>query len=173
MGKHAAELDLKSDEGRKKFEELLEDADVLVDGYRPGALEKLGYGPDALAKLAEKRGKGVVYVNENCFGYSGEWADRPGWQQIADCVCFFFSILTLSFLHAIFNFIIRLTISTTGQRSSMGPRRVHGSQRTHGPSLSHFRLRNRLHGRHRRTKRPLPPHYQRRLMAREGLPYAI
>ncbi|KAE8152154.1 CoA-transferase family III domain-containing protein [Aspergillus avenaceus] len=86
MGKHAADLDLKTDAGRRQFEELLADADVLVDGYRPGALEKLGYGPNALASLAEKRGKGIVYVNENCFGYEGEWASRPGWQQIADCV---------------------------------------------------------------------------------------
>ncbi|KAL4955348.1 CoA-transferase family III domain-containing protein [Aspergillus filifer] len=86
MGKRAADLDLKTPEGRKVFETLLADADVLVDGYRPGALEKLGYGPSALAELGEKRGKGIVYVNENCFGYEGEWAGRPGWQQIADCV---------------------------------------------------------------------------------------
>jgi crotonobetainyl-CoA:carnitine CoA-transferase CaiB-like acyl-CoA transferase len=86
MGKHAADLDLKTDEDRKVFEQLLADADVLVDGYRPGALERLGYGTTALASLAEKRGKGIVYVNENCFGYEGEWAGRPGWQQIADCV---------------------------------------------------------------------------------------
>ncbi|KAL4929878.1 CAIB/BAIF family enzyme [Aspergillus undulatus] len=86
MGKRAADLDLKTPEDRKVFETLLADADVLVDGYRPGALEKLGYGPEALAILAEKRGKGIVYVNENCFGYEGEWAGRPGWQQIADCV---------------------------------------------------------------------------------------
>ncbi|KAL4940767.1 hypothetical protein BDV06DRAFT_230120 [Aspergillus oleicola] len=86
MGKRAADLDLKTPGGRKVFETLLADADVLVDGYRPGALEKLGYGPAALAELGEKRGKGIVYVNENCFGYEGEWAGRPGWQQIADCV---------------------------------------------------------------------------------------
>lgn len=88
MGKHAADLDLKTDEGRKKFEELLADADVVVDGYRPGALEKLGYGRTRLTELAETRGKGIVYVQENCFGHEGEWADRPGWQQIADCVSF-------------------------------------------------------------------------------------
>lgn len=86
MGKHAADLDLKSEAGRAELEELLADVDVIVDGYRPGALEKLGYGPKAMAALAEKRGKGIVYVNENCFGYEGEWAGRAGWQQIADCV---------------------------------------------------------------------------------------
>lgn len=86
MGKHAADLDLKSEAGRKEFENLLADVDVIVDGYRPGALEKLGYGAKAMAAMAEKRGKGIVYVNENCFGYEGEWAGRAGWQQIADCV---------------------------------------------------------------------------------------
>ncbi|RDW91980.1 transferase family iii protein [Coleophoma crateriformis] len=86
MGKHATEIDLKSPEGKKKFEELLQDVDIIVDGYRPGAFDKLGYGAQALAKMGEKRGKGIVYVNENCFGYEGEWAGRPGWQQIADCV---------------------------------------------------------------------------------------
>lgn len=86
MGKHATDLDLKSPEGRKIFETLLQEVDILVDGYRPGALDKLGYGAQALAEMGKKRGKGIVYVNENCFGYEGEWANRAGWQQIADCV---------------------------------------------------------------------------------------
>ena len=86
MGKHTTEIDLKTAEGRKTFEALLEDADIVVDGYRPGALDRLGYGANSLATMAKNRGKGIVYVNENCFGYEGEWAHRPGWQQIADCV---------------------------------------------------------------------------------------
>ena len=86
MGKHAAEIDLKTSQGRQTFETLLADADVVLDGYRPGALERLGYGSAALARIAKERGHGIVYVNENCFGYEGEWASRPGWQQIADCV---------------------------------------------------------------------------------------
>lgn len=86
MGKHTTDLDLKDPEGRAKFEALLAEADVVLDGYRPGAIEKLGYGEAALKELGKSRGKGFVYVNENCFGYQGEWAGRPGWQQIADCV---------------------------------------------------------------------------------------
>jgi hypothetical protein len=86
MSKHCADLDLKSPSDRAKFEQLLLEADVVLDGYRPGALDKLGYGPSAITKLAQQRGKGFVYVNENCFGYKGPWAYRPGWQQIADCV---------------------------------------------------------------------------------------
>jgi crotonobetainyl-CoA:carnitine CoA-transferase CaiB-like acyl-CoA transferase len=86
VGKRTADLDLKDPQQRIIFEKLLEDVDVVVDGYRPGSLARLGYGPLRLSALAEKRGKGIVYVNENCFGYRGEWAYRPGWQQIADCV---------------------------------------------------------------------------------------
>lgn len=87
MGKHTCDLDLKkSQEDRAKFEALLKDADILVDGYRTHALEHLGYGPDYFAKQATARGKGYIYVSENCYGFEGEWAHRPGWQQIADCV---------------------------------------------------------------------------------------
>ncbi|MCJ1444376.1 MAG: hypothetical protein MMC23_004878 [Stictis urceolatum] len=86
MGKRCADLDLKTPNGRKVFNHLLADADVLVDGYRPGALDKLGYGPTQLAELGKRREKGYVYVSEDCHGFEGEWKDRAGWQQIADCV---------------------------------------------------------------------------------------
>ncbi|KAK3901246.1 CoA-transferase family III domain-containing protein [Staphylotrichum tortipilum] len=89
-GKHTAHLNLRLPADRAVFSSLLKEADVLVDGYRPGALARLGYGPDALGALAAARGRGFVYVAEDCFGGSGvggaEWAGRAGWQQIADCV---------------------------------------------------------------------------------------
>ncbi|KAL2128601.1 hypothetical protein VTI74DRAFT_8952 [Chaetomium olivicolor] len=93
-GKHAIHLDLKHSAGdRQVFATLLSEADVLIDGYRPGALSRLGYGPERLAEIARERGRGYVYVAEDCFGGTGteieaqaEWAARPGWQQIADCV---------------------------------------------------------------------------------------
>ncbi|RAH67575.1 CoA-transferase family III [Aspergillus aculeatinus CBS 121060] len=86
MGKRAVDLDLKSPSGRQKFEKLLEETDVVIDGFRPGVLEKLGYTPSSLSDMAIRRGKGIVYVDENCFGHMGRWAGRPGWQQIADCL---------------------------------------------------------------------------------------
>lgn len=84
-GKHTCDIDLKTASGRATFDELLMTADVVLDGYRPGALEKLGYSPSAIHEKVEGRGKGIVYVAEDCFGPAGEWAGRPGWQQIADC----------------------------------------------------------------------------------------
>ncbi|KEY70243.1 hypothetical protein S7711_04352 [Stachybotrys chartarum IBT 7711] len=93
LGKHTTSLHLQNPHDRAIFEDLLETADVIIDGYRPGALRGLGYGPDSLSELACKRGRGFVYVAEDCFGGTGldacagaEWASRRGWQQIADCV---------------------------------------------------------------------------------------
>jgi hypothetical protein len=95
-GKHTTSLDLRDKSNRATFERLIEDADVIIDGYRPGALARLGIDESFLVKMAKKRGFGFVYVAEDCFGGTigtgttsmpgAEWAFRPGWQQIADCV---------------------------------------------------------------------------------------
>lgn len=91
-GKHTTSLNLRTPEDRQALDHLLVSADVVIDGYRPGALDRLGYGRQHLRELALTRGKGFVYVVEDCFGGGGtpvasetEWSGRPGWQQIADC----------------------------------------------------------------------------------------
>ncbi|CAO2653217.1 Nn.00g026280.m01.CDS01 [Neocucurbitaria sp. VM-36] len=86
IGKHTSDLNLKDPKDRETFEQLLASADVVLDGYRPGSLNRLGYGPQQLRDIAKQRGRGFVYVAENCFGHTGPWSTRPGWQQIADCV---------------------------------------------------------------------------------------
>ncbi|KAI1395769.1 CoA-transferase family III [Hypoxylon fuscum] len=88
-GKHTTSLHLKKPGDVKIFESLLATADVIIDGYRPGVIASLGYSPEDLAAKAAQRGRGIVYVIEDCFGGTekgAEWAGRPGWQQIADCV---------------------------------------------------------------------------------------
>lgn len=88
-GKHTTSLHLKDPSDVKIFESLLETADVIIDGYRPGVIASLGYRPEDLAEKAAQRGRGIVYVTEDCFGGTekgAEWAGRPGWQQIADSV---------------------------------------------------------------------------------------
>ncbi|KAI1752945.1 CoA-transferase family III [Xylaria castorea] len=89
-GKHTTSLHLKDAADRAIFEALLMTADVILDGYRPGVIARLGYSPEVLASKAAQRGRGIIYVAEDCFGGSGvpraEWAGRAGWQQIADCV---------------------------------------------------------------------------------------
>ncbi|KAI1086460.1 CAIB/BAIF family enzyme [Rostrohypoxylon terebratum] len=85
-GKRDAHLDLKTEAGREALIRLIEDADVVVDGYRPGALEKLGFGVTYVHEVAKRRGKGIVYARENCYGWKGPWRHRSGWQQISDAV---------------------------------------------------------------------------------------
>lgn len=81
-GKRDTDINLKSEEGRKQFTSLIEGADVLIDGYRPGVLSRLGFDAEQLRQINRK----LVYVRENCYGFKGPLASRSGWQQISDCL---------------------------------------------------------------------------------------
>ncbi|KAK5309105.1 hypothetical protein LTR93_012259, partial [Exophiala xenobiotica] len=87
IGKTSIDVNLKTFAGRKQLLELIEGADVFVDGYRPAVLEHLGFGRDAVMGLVAGRDRGIVYCQENCYGWKGPWTIRPGWAQIADTVC--------------------------------------------------------------------------------------
>lgn len=67
-------LDLKSEEGRQKVRELVRDADGLVEGFRPGVMERLGLGPDSL--LAEN--PNLIYGRMTGWGQHGQFAERAG-----------------------------------------------------------------------------------------------
>ena len=86
VGKRDAELNLKTKDGKLRFRQLIEEADVILDGFRPGALERLGFGQDMVHEIARRRGKGIIYGRENTYGWRGPWSDRCGYQQISDCV---------------------------------------------------------------------------------------
>lgn len=47
-------------------------------------IARKGFSLHSLLEMAGKRGKGIVYVEENCYGPDGPMAERPGWQQVAD-----------------------------------------------------------------------------------------
>lgn len=81
-GKRDVCINLKTDEGKAQFREIIKDADVLVDGHRPKALEKHGFHSDSLREINPS----LIYVRENCYGWKGPWSHRSGWQHIADAV---------------------------------------------------------------------------------------
>ena len=81
-GKRCAFLDLKTAEGRARLLGLVGEADVFSQGYRSGALARLGFGPEALAAVRP----GLIHVSINCYGHEGAWATRPGWEQLAQTV---------------------------------------------------------------------------------------
>jgi len=78
-GKRFATLDFGIKEDAATLQDLVAEADILVQGYRSGALARHGFGPDQLAELRP----GVVYVSVNCYGHEGPMAERAGWEQLA------------------------------------------------------------------------------------------
>ena len=78
LGKRCAHLPLDTDEGRDRFLALLAEADVLVHGLRPGALDGLGLG-EAARRAARP---GLVEVTLNAYGWTGPWAGRRGFDTL-------------------------------------------------------------------------------------------
>jgi CoA:oxalate CoA-transferase len=77
-GKESIALDLKAPDDRAIFEQLLAGADVLVENYRPGTLEKLGYGWDAL----HARFPRLIYAAASGFGHSGPYSKRAAYDMV-------------------------------------------------------------------------------------------
>ncbi|MFD9303445.1 CoA transferase [Streptomyces sp. NPDC060048] len=78
MGKRSTTLGLGQATDRRLFEALLEKADVVVTGYRPGALERLGLTPEALAE----RRPGLVIAQLSAWGRYGPWHERRGFDSL-------------------------------------------------------------------------------------------
>jgi len=72
-------LNLKTDEGRRILWKLIERADVLIENFRPGVLDKLGFGYNAAGKVNPR----LVYCSISGFGHTGPYRDRPGYDVIA------------------------------------------------------------------------------------------
>ncbi|MPY58827.1 CoA transferase [Streptomyces spongiae] len=78
FGKRSATLDLTDRADRRTFEDLLAEADVVVTGYRPGALDRFGLAPQALAE----RRPGLVVAQLSAWGADGPWAGRRGFDSL-------------------------------------------------------------------------------------------
>ena len=77
-GKLSAHADLRDPAGRAVFDAVLRDAHVFVQGYRPGGLQHLGYGAEALAEYCP----GIVAVSLSAYGPEGPWAARRGFDSL-------------------------------------------------------------------------------------------
>jgi CoA:oxalate CoA-transferase len=81
-GKESIALDLKNAEDRGIFERLLARADVLVENFRPGAMERLGYGWDEL----HARFPRLIAASTSGFGQTGPYAERPAYDIVAQAM---------------------------------------------------------------------------------------
>jgi CoA:oxalate CoA-transferase len=77
-GKQSIALDLKSDSDRAIFERLLARADMLLENYRPGAMERLGYGWDVL----KDRHPRLIYGAVSGFGHTGPEREKPAYDMV-------------------------------------------------------------------------------------------
>jgi crotonobetainyl-CoA:carnitine CoA-transferase CaiB-like acyl-CoA transferase len=77
-GKLSTALDLRQPDARGTLAALARDADVFVQGYRPGAIAAFGFGPQELAKLRP----GIVCVSLCAYGHDGPWAQRRGFDSL-------------------------------------------------------------------------------------------
>ena len=77
-GKLSCRIDLRDPVGQSTLRALLRDADVFVQGYRPGALQSLGFGPEEVAQLRP----GIIYVSLSAYGHVGPWARRRGFDSL-------------------------------------------------------------------------------------------
>jgi glutaryl-CoA transferase len=80
--KRAVRLDLKRPEGGDVLRRLLADADVLVENFRPGALDRLGFDDDALRSLNPR----LVHLAISGYGRAGPAAGRPGYDFVIQAV---------------------------------------------------------------------------------------
>ncbi len=80
--KRSITLNLKTEAGRQVLFRMVRDADILVENYRPGVVKRLGIDYETLSAINPK----LVYASISGFGQSGPWANRPGFDLMAQAM---------------------------------------------------------------------------------------
>jgi CoA:oxalate CoA-transferase len=81
-GKESIVLDIKSPRDRELLERLLDEADVVVENFRPGVMDRLGYGAERIAKTHPH----IIYASVSGFGHSGPFSDLPGYDMVVQAM---------------------------------------------------------------------------------------
>src|SRR6476659_4127183 len=77
-GKLTSFVELRSEQGRGVLRDILAQADIFSQGYRPQALAGLGFSPQDAARISP----GIVYVSLSAYGHAGPWAERRGFDSL-------------------------------------------------------------------------------------------
>lgn len=81
-GKESIALDLKSPRDRDLLEQMLAKADVVVENFRPGVMDRLGYGAERLARTHPH----IVYASISGFGHTGPFSELPGYDMVVQAM---------------------------------------------------------------------------------------
>ena len=80
--KKSVTLSLNQPKGQEIFRELIKHVDILIEGFRPGTLEKWGLSPKELHEINPK----LIILRYSGFGQTGPYKDRPGFGTVAECM---------------------------------------------------------------------------------------
>jgi len=86
--KKSVALDLYSEEGKDILRRLIPSCDVVIENYRPGIMERMGFGDETLKALRPD----IIHCSINGFGTSGPYRDRPAFDFIAQAMSGFMSL---------------------------------------------------------------------------------
>lgn len=89
-GKRSLAIDLRADAGRDAVQALADRADVLIENYRPGVVDRLGIGYAAV----RARNPRIVFCSISGFGSSGPYRDRPGYDTVGQAMSGLLGLLT-------------------------------------------------------------------------------
>ncbi len=78
--KKSLTLNLRSPEGREVLGKLLDDADVLIENFKPGTMEKWGLGPEAI----KATNPGLIYTRISGYGQTGPYSSKPGYASVTE-----------------------------------------------------------------------------------------
>lgn len=78
--KKSVTIDLKTEEGRQLVRQLLDTADVLVENFRPGLMEKWGLGPEVI----KQTNPGIIYTRISGYGQDGPNSAKPGFASVCE-----------------------------------------------------------------------------------------
>jgi crotonobetainyl-CoA:carnitine CoA-transferase CaiB-like acyl-CoA transferase len=88
--KKSVVIDVKSDAGRRQAEALIAGADVLIENFRPGVMDRMGFGFDDVAAGNER----LIYCSITGFGSTGPYRDRPGYDTVGQGMGGLLSLMT-------------------------------------------------------------------------------
>ena len=78
--KKSLTLNLRSEEGREVLSQLLNDADVLIENFKPGTMEKWGLGPEDI----KANNPGLIYTRISGYGQTGPYSSKPGYASVTE-----------------------------------------------------------------------------------------
>ena len=107
-GKKSVILDLKDPDGNKIARELCKDADIVLESTRPGVMDRLGLGYEAMHELNPR----LIYCSVSAWGQTGPYAHRPGYDLIAQGAS-----LSLIHIYAVDRAIENLEVEGKGHSS--------------------------------------------------------